>query len=32
MPAVGHGWTKRQIDAIAAYFKSKPFNGGSSGK
>jgi cytochrome c oxidase subunit II len=32
MPAIGHGWTSRQIEAIAAYFKSKPFNGGSSGK
>src|SRR5204863_10149094 len=32
MPPIGHGWTKQQIDAIVAYFKSKPFNGGSSGK
>jgi cytochrome c oxidase subunit 2 len=32
MPAIGHGWTKQQIAAIVAYFKSKPFDGGSSGK
>jgi cytochrome c oxidase subunit 2 len=32
MPPVGRGWSQRQVDAIVAYFKSKPFNGGSSGQ
>jgi cytochrome c oxidase subunit 2 len=34
MPAVGTGWSTRQIAAIVAYFKSNPkaFNGGTSGK
>ncbi|MDX6514671.1 MAG: Cytochrome oxidase, cbb3-type, subunit, partial [Gaiellaceae bacterium] len=32
MPAVGRGWTDGQIAALVAYFKSKPFTGGTSGQ